>query len=659
MKAYTRLFGLFVLFPEDMELVEMILPQAEGARLVDFLAGWGKFHFSDGDVQASDAVVELAEELRSAAAPLASSAQRVELTVTSWEALLQDQLVRVKGYDRKLKELQQKISQLESQKKSLLQDLAQLERFPDFYDNSVFAKVEGARPFYFRNAPPPDTLAVFRLGDEDWFGVCLTEGKKPPSDAQELAFPVGLGRTAGEARVEVQRRLHELEGQLAQASTEMQALVLEAGPFAARAVELSSMVLASARARKGQPFTRTTLLIRGFVPRSYFNEFLSAVSSFSWLVLVHRLAGPSDMPPTKQSLPKVISSFSIIVSSMGFPSYGEVDPTLITAFTFPALFAVMFPDAGQALLLVIGGILAAKYLKGAMSDLGVVMALSGAAAFFSGLLFGEFFGLEIPPLAFHVLGWKGMMRISGTPFSVWRPSASVSASTRESVIFFMEAAMAIGVAQMTMGFALSFVNLCKKGLLYDAVSSPLLKALILPSGYALVISGTPFFGIGILGWTGLVLIPLAMLFLLPALKRPQATGEAALQLFESLISFLSNTVSYLRLVAMSVAHLALMLVVFVVAWLGLQALGGGEAGWAIFWIVVVLGNVVVMAFEALLVFVQSMRLHFYEWMMKFFSGEGRPYAPLSYDGKNLKLKVVGLSEDKRLPNSRRSVYRKA
>ncbi len=97
---------------------------------------------------------------------------------------------------------------------------------------------------------------------------------------------------------------------------------------------------------------------------------------------------------------------------------------------------------------------------------------------------------------------------------------------------------------------------------------------------------------------------------------------------------------------MSVAHLALMLVVFVVAWLGLQALGGGEAGWVVFWIVVVLGNVVVMAFEALLVFVQSMRLHFYEWMMKFFSGEGRPYAPLSYDGKSLKLKVVGLSEGK-------------
>jgi V/A-type H+-transporting ATPase subunit I len=94
-------------------------------------------------------------------------------------------------------------------------------------------------------------------------------------------------------------------------------------------------------------------------------------------------------------------------------------------------------------------------------------------------------------------------------------------------------------------------------------------------------------------------------------------------LFETVIGFLSNTLSYVRMGAFAVAHGALSLVVFIIA-----GIVSPEEG-VLYWVVVVLGNAFVLGFEGMIVAIQTLRLEYYEFFNKFFDGGGQRYQPLS------------------------------
>ena len=99
--------------------------------------------------------------------------------------------------------------------------------------------------------------------------------------------------------------------------------------------------------------------------------------------------------------------------------------------------------------------------------------------------------------------------------------------------------------------------------------------------------------------------------------------EGFFELYETVIGFLSNTLSYVRMGAFAVAHGALSLVVFIIA----RLVSPGEN--VLYWIVVILGNLFVLGFEGMIVAIQTLRLEYYEFFDKFFDGGGLPYQPLS------------------------------
>jgi V/A-type H+-transporting ATPase subunit I len=99
--------------------------------------------------------------------------------------------------------------------------------------------------------------------------------------------------------------------------------------------------------------------------------------------------------------------------------------------------------------------------------------------------------------------------------------------------------------------------------------------------------------------------------------------QSVVELFEKLISLFSNSMSYVRVGAFAVAHAGLSGAIFV---LGEMVGGNGGIG---YWIVVVLGNIFIVGFEGLIVGIQTMRLHYYEFFSKFFTGGGAPYEPLT------------------------------
>ena len=94
--------------------------------------------------------------------------------------------------------------------------------------------------------------------------------------------------------------------------------------------------------------------------------------------------------------------------------------------------------------------------------------------------------------------------------------------------------------------------------------------------------------------------------------------QAFFELFETLLSYFSNTLSFIRIGAFAVSHAAIMEVVL--------QLAGAESGNPN-WFGVIFGNLFVCGFEGLIVGIQVLRLEYYEMFSRFYKGSGRAFQP--------------------------------
>ena len=94
--------------------------------------------------------------------------------------------------------------------------------------------------------------------------------------------------------------------------------------------------------------------------------------------------------------------------------------------------------------------------------------------------------------------------------------------------------------------------------------------------------------------------------------------EGFIELFEACLSYVTNTMSFLRIGGFILSHAGMMLVVNVLA---------GDGG-VKYYIVQVLGNLFVIGMEGFLVGIQVLRLEFYEIFSRFYKGDGKPFSPL-------------------------------
>jgi V/A-type H+-transporting ATPase subunit I len=102
-------------------------------------------------------------------------------------------------------------------------------------------------------------------------------------------------------------------------------------------------------------------------------------------------------------------------------------------------------------------------------------------------------------------------------------------------------------------------------------------------------------------------------------------GQRFFEAGDFMIRLLSNTFSYSRILALLMAHWALIMVTYVVA--GLVG-STSPLDLAISGMIIVVGNLLVLALEGLIVFIHTLRLHFYEWFSKFYQGTGTEFNPL-------------------------------
>lgn len=320
-------------------------------------------------------------------------------------------------------------------------------------------------------------------------------------------------------------------------------------------------------------------------------------------------------PPTKMKNPWIFRPFEMFIKMYGLPAYNELDPTVLIGITYSFLFGFMFGDAGQGLCLLAGGLLLYKAKKW---DLAAIISCCGFFSTIFGFLFGSVFGFEniIEPL------WlRPAEAMTNLPFI-----------GRLNTVFVVAVALGMMIILITM--ILNIVNAFRAhqsaevwfdtngaaGFVFYA--SLVVTILLFMTGHTLpaaVVLAVMF------------LVPLLLIFfkepLTAVLEKKAAKLEGGpgmfvvqgfFELFEVLLSYFSNTLSFVRVGAFAVSHAAMMEVVLMLA--------GAEAGNPN-WVVIVLGNLFVCGMEGLIVGIQVLRLEYYELFSRFYRGSGRAFKP--------------------------------
>lgn len=365
--------------------------------------------------------------------------------------------------------------------------------------------------------------------------------------------------------------------------------------------------------------------ITGFIPEENSKEFADQLQELD-SVTVEVKEHDSDkriQPPTKLKNGWFSKPFEMFVEMYGLPSYNDVDPTPIVAFTYSLLFGAMFGDLGQGILLIVLGALLWKYKK---MNIGRIINRSGILSCIFGTLYGSFFGFEhfLDPLYINVFG------LPGKPVEVMSP---------EMTNVILLSAVGLGVCLICMSILIDIYIGFKRKNVERAVFSA--------NGIAgLIFYGSILFGAGTLAVTGknlfkapyvtvFILLPLAIILFKEPLGR-LAQGyrgkkampsdgmgayltEGVFELFEVVLSFFSNTMSFLRVGGFILSHAGLMAVVFTLSDMVSAAASP---------FVLVIGNLFVIAMEGLIVGIQVLRLEFYEMFSRYFDGNGKPFTPV-------------------------------
>jgi V/A-type H+-transporting ATPase subunit I len=382
--------------------------------------------------------------------------------------------------------------------------------------------------------------------------------------------------------------------------------------------------------------TEKTCLFSGWVPRERTEALVRAIKektggrAIAEVTEAERLVEATEGKvevPVLLKQPPFLKPFALLVSGYGTPSYRMIDPTLFVGITFLVMFGMMFGDVGHGLVLLLAAILLTRRSE-KWREAGKLGIYCGAASVGFGLLYGSFFGME---RLLPVLWLKPL----------------------DSITDLFKAAIGFGIVVVSLGIILNVVNSLRAHSFWQNFfdkSGPLI-GVVYWAGIGIVIrfmvsqGGPPNAAI----FYGLFVSPLVLFaFRGPMLKImgkqrrlfPSGVGtyamESAVEIMEILMGYLANTVSFIRVAAFGLAHAGLFIAVFSLA----QLVSEKPGGVVLSWVVLVLGNIVIILLEGLVVTIQALRLEYYEFFGKFFKGLGSKYEPAGLVGLHPRPHIV-------------------
>ena len=355
------------------------------------------------------------------------------------------------------------------------------------------------------------------------------------------------------------------------------------------------------------------LTVNGFVPTKNIKKFKEDFESIE-AVTVDVKPANSDVrlsPPTLLKSNWFSRPFRMFVEMYGVPKYNDADPTLLVSLSYTLLFGIMFGDVGQGIILSLVGLIAYKKFGLQLGAVGVRLGISSALF---GIVFGSVFGHE---------------EILVPMFNAMSP---------DNTMTLLMAAICLGIILIIISMSFNVILNLKKKNIGEAILSQngLCGLVFYISILGLVLN--MFLGLDFVNMIYiiiLIVIPLLFIFLKEPLIRkfeehevmfPNGFGaffvEGFFELFEVVLSFITNTMSFLRVGGFVLSHAGMMLVVYTLA----EMVGGvGELA------VIIFGNIFVMCLEGLIVGIQVLRLEFYEMFSRYYEGNGIPFKTIKED----------------------------
>ena len=425
---------------------------------------------------------------------------------------------------------------------------------------------------------------------------------------ERIRIPGDVEGTPAEALALIEEKISSLEQKLRDTEKAIDIFISDSTEKAMNILNSFQNINAISEIKKYAAQTKDSFYILGWIPKKEL-EVLAPV--FDKYKDIGFIVESPDMvkhakPPTELKNHWIFRPFESLVRMYGLPAYNEIDPTTFVAITYFLMFGFMFGDVGQGLVLfLLGFILMKKKVQ-----LGGVIMGAGTSAVLFGFLYGSVFGFEdwIPHL------WVAPMK---------------------NINQFLIYGIVVGLILISLSMILNIVNGIK--------SKNIVRTLFDRNGlvgftfYWLIIffvlyflsTGKMFISIGFIALC--LLLPLVAMFLKEPIdnilnKRefwPKNKGgffvETFFELFETVMSFASNTISFIRLSAFALNHAGLFMAVLM---LSKMTSGVGSV------ITIIIGNIIIIALEGLIVGIQALRLEYYELFGRFFTGGGRSYHPL-------------------------------
>ncbi len=393
--------------------------------------------------------------------------------------------------------------------------------------------------------------------------------------------------------------------------------------------------------------TKNFAVIQGFIPKKMEAKFTD--STKQWMSVVEDITDPKlkEEIPTLFDNKRFVRTFEVITKSQGIPKKGEPDPTPMIALMWPIFYGLMFADMGHGLLLMALGLLFKFKGQGVLSKWGMLIAISGASAAIAGVGSGEMFGFHLD----HIWPFQGLLEEGGILYPVsWIVGIlSVAELTFDQVINILKVSLFIGIVHLVWAMSLRVMRLLKEGhkmmafteaipniTLYGGIVVIMMCAIgsqyDVMNMYSKVHTEavpwvTMFLGewaeVWIITRIAVIIVIASMVIMMVggvmhAKKHPEDGADPASVIMEILlgktVESLAHTISYARLGIMLLVHAALLITVNN----AFESLGGVESGAAM--AMIIGGNLGIMMIEGLIVYIQSLRLHLYEFFTKWYSG---------------------------------------
>lgn len=446
------------------------------------------------------------------------------------------------------------------------------------------------------------------------------------SGFQAETLPAVEGATADSLFADGERERGQLMSALEEADTEIRKL---ADQFRRPLDEIEGFArieVCLLEAEQRLPRTEASILLNGWVPEANAPALEASIRRTTGNRCAVEFKAPGrledEKPPVLLLHPRWLRPFQMLVSAYGLPDYHELEPTLFVAVSYVLMFGMMFGDVGHGSVLAAVGLLA--LLKGQTAkwrDAGLLLIFAAMSSIAFGFAYGSFFGIE-----------------RFKKYSLWQDPLE------GDPLALMSGAIFIGIVMISLGLILNVINRFRRG---DVIGGLLDKfglvgALFYWGTLILIAKYTAIQSRGLLGAAILLFLVLPLLGW--ALRGPieyllhhhraqtarrgenllSAITESLVGAFEAVLSYLANTISFVRLAAYALSHAALLVATFMMSEeVKHLSVGGGILGV----IVIILGNVVAIGLEGIIASVQALRLEYYEFFGKFFSGEGQPFEP--------------------------------